>query len=102
VNSIASTYRNKLKQYGVAFEEDGTAVINKDELGAWVMRGETASLRPTLSRFADAVYSKSSDVASDPMQYTDRILVAYKGKNKGFLIPYVTNSYSGMYFDSKY
>ena len=42
---------------------------------------------------------KSNQISLNPMDYVERVMVAYKNPGRNFINPYVTSDYTGMMFD---
>ena len=45
---------------------------------------------------------KSDQVSLNPMDYVEKVMVAYKNPGHNYITPYVTSSYTGMMFDGYY
>ena len=53
----------------------------------------------SLKGFSNRLLRKSRQVSLNPMDYVEKIIVAYKKPGNNFPNPYVTSAYSGMMFD---
>lgn len=100
LKGIASVYGDSLESMGLNLENDGTLAIDKDALT------ETASqskdINETfgyLKNFSNMLLRKSNQVSLNPMDYVERVMVAYKNPGHNFINPYVTSDYTGMMFD---
>lgn len=100
LKGIASVYGDSLGAMGLNLENDGTLAIDKD------MLKETASqsndINETfgyLKSFSNMLLRKSNQVSLNPMDYVERVMVAYKNPGHNFINPYVTSDYTGMMFD---
>ncbi|MDE6974928.1 MAG: flagellar capping protein, partial [Lachnospiraceae bacterium] len=57
--------------------------------------GQLSSIR----NFTNSVLRKTGQISLNPMEYVDRVMVAYKNPGRNFATPYVTSNYSGMLFN---
>ena len=53
----------------------------------------------TLSKFRDSIGHKAESVAINPMNYVNKVVVAYKNPGHNFATPYISSIYSGMMLD---
>lgn len=100
MKGIASVYEDSLESIGLNLEEDGTLAIDKDALR------ETASNSPdingtfgSLKNFSNMLLRKSNQVSLNPMDYVEKVMVAYKNPGHNYPNPYITSAYTGMMFD---
>ncbi|MCR2048713.1 flagellar filament capping protein FliD [Acetatifactor muris] len=100
LSGIASVYSSSLEPMGLNLKEDGTLNVDKDTLR------QTASQSPdinetfgSLKNFSDMLLRKSNQVSLNPMDYVEKVMVAYKNPGHNFINPYVTSAYTGMMFD---
>ena len=100
LSGIASVYSNSLEPMGLNLKEDGTLDVDKDALR------QTAAQSPDISETFDSLKSfsnmllrKSNQVSLNPMDYVEKVMVAYKNPGHNFINPYVTSAYTGMMFD---
>lgn len=100
LKGIASVYGDSLESMGLNLENDGTLAIDKDTLT------ETASQSKDINEtfgylksFSNMLLRKSNQVSLNPMDYVERVMVAYKNPGHNFINPYVTSDYTGMMFD---
>ena len=52
-----------------------------------------------LNRFKEALGVRANKASIDPMNYVDKVVVAYKNPGKSFGAPYISSMYSGMMMD---
>lgn len=100
MKGIASVYGESMESMGLNLENDGTLAVDKDTLR------ETASqsddINETfgyLKNFSNMLLRKSNQISLNPMDYVERVMVAYKNPGRNFINPYVTSDYTGMMFD---
>ncbi len=100
LKGIASVYGDSLGSMGLNLENDGTLAIDKDTLKETASQSndinETFSY---LKNFSNMLLRKSNQVSLNPMDYVERVMVAYKNPGHNFINPYVTSDYTGMMFD---
>ncbi len=53
----------------------------------------------TLSQFRDSIGKEAENISINPMNYVNKIVVAYKNPGHNFATPYITSIYSGMMLD---
>lgn len=97
---IASVYANDLDTLGIYSEENGELSIDDERLSYAVEHADNEEVTEPLKDFTQALMRKSSGVSLNPMNYVNKIIVAYKNPGHGYASPYVTSAYSGMMFNS--
>lgn len=101
LSGIASVYSNSLEPMGLNLKEDGTLDVDKDTLRQTAT--QSADINETfgsLKNFSNMLLRKSDQVSLNPMDYVEKVMVAYKNPGHNFINPYVTSAYTGMMFDS--
>ena len=100
MNKISDLYSDGLDSVGLSFNSDGTIVVDRNAL-ANTARSENAMEKfSSIKKFTGSILNKINQVSLDPMEYTQKTVVAYKNPGHGFATPYVTSNYSGMMFSS--
>lgn len=100
LSGIANLYNSSLESTGFTIQEDGTLEVDKNQLLQTASESEDITKDfGYLRDFSDALMSKSNQVSLNPMEYVDRIMVAYKNPGRNFASPYTTSAYSGMMFN---
>lgn len=97
---IASVYGVSMGSIGLNLEQDGTLAIDQDVLHQTAH--EAKDINETfgyLKNFSNMLLRKSNQVSLNPMEYVERVVVAYKNPGHNFISPYVTSAYSGMMFN---
>lgn len=100
MKGIASVYGNSLETMGLNLEEDGTLAIDRDALRQTAT--QTRDINETFSplkSFSNMLLRKSDQVSLNPMDYVEKVMVAYKNPGHNYPNPYITSAYSGMMFD---
>ena len=97
---IASVYGVSMGSIGLNLEQDGTLAIDQDVLHQTAHQSK--DINETfgyLKNFSNMLLRKSNQVSLNPMDYVERVVVAYKNPGHNFISPYVTSAYSGMMFN---
>ncbi|MBO4904560.1 MAG: flagellar filament capping protein FliD [Lachnospiraceae bacterium] len=100
MSKIAQLYSTELESIGLSFREDGTINIDNNLLTQTAREDDAMNQFAPIKKFAEGVLARANKVALDPMEYTQKTIVAYKNPGHGFATPYVTSNYSGMMFSS--
>ncbi|HBA48358.1 MAG TPA: flagellar capping protein [Lachnospiraceae bacterium] len=103
MRGIASVYGSSLETMGLNLEEDGTLAVDKDTLRQTATEAEDINEAfGSLKSFSNMLLRKSDQVSLNPMDYVEKVMVAYKNPGHNYITPYVTSSYTGMMFDGYY
>lgn len=100
MKGIASVYGSSLETMGLNLEEDGTLAIDKETLRQTAT--QTRDINETFSSlksFSNMLLRKSDQVSLNPMDYVEKVMVAYKNPGHNYPNPYITSAYTGMMFD---
>lgn len=100
LNGLSSVYKHDLDSMGIRFEKDGTLAVDDSLLKQTATENEPGESMQSVREFAASLMSKTSQISLNPMDYVDKVMVAYKNPGKNFASPYVTSPYSGMLFSS--
>ncbi len=100
MNKIAGMYSGQLESIGLTFAEDGTINVDNNLLTQTAREEDAMDQFSPIKKFTETVLGRANKVALDPMEYTQKTVVAYKNPGHGFATPYVTSNYSGMMFSS--
>ena len=79
--------------------DDGSISIDRDILSNAVEPNRADQTFQTLADFRDALGKKAENISVDPMNYVNKVVVAYKNPGHNFATPYVSSIYSGMMMD---
>ena len=97
---VAQSYRNEFESYGLELDPDGSIVIDHNLLLDSVTAGDAGECFAVLNHFKDDLNAKAAEISINPMNYVDKLLVAYKNPaGHNFTAPYATSVYSGMMLD---
>lgn len=97
--SVSRGQQGSLQYIGLISSEDGTLHIDKDILAQAVTPERASQTFETLSKFRDSIGQKAERVAINPMNYVNKVVVAYKNPGHNFATPYISSIYSGMMLD---
>jgi flagellar hook-associated protein 2 len=98
--SLSHNQQTSLDEIGLMVSEDGSISIDKDILSQAVTPERAESTFDTLSRFRDSIGEKAQNISVNPMNYVNKVVVAYKNPGHNFATPYISSIYSGMILDS--
>lgn len=100
IRGIVNCYRGDLEALGLALQEDNSLEIDRRMLSETA--ADATDIRKTfgfLRDFSNQLLTKTNQVSLNPMDYVEKIVVAYKNPGHNFITPYVTSAYSGMLFN---
>lgn len=100
VTQITSYYKNSLESIGLNPDESDFLAVNPSIMEHAVDTSD--DLTQTfgfLKDFTRDLLRKSNEISIDPMNYVNKIIVAYKNPTHNFPNPYQTSAYSGMMFN---
>ncbi|MDD6504677.1 MAG: flagellar filament capping protein FliD, partial [Lachnospiraceae bacterium] len=100
MSSVSLSRKTSLEEIGLMVAEDGSLSIDKEILADAVTDERAEDTFRRLAEFKDAVGTKASSAAIDPMRYVNKVVVEYKNPGKNFSAPYISSIYSGMMLDS--
>jgi len=100
MNGISSLYGSELESVGMKVGEDGRISLDRNLLQQTVNEEDAMERFDSIRKFTGSVLDKMNKVSLNPMDYTQRTIVAYKNPGHSFASPYVTSNYSGMMFSS--
>lgn len=96
---IARSYSAILEENGFSVKEDGMLEISEDGKIRLGNREEVAKVLGRLEDFRSSVSRKTENMISNPMEYLDKKLVAYKHPTRSLVNPYNASTYAGIMFD---
>lgn len=98
-DNIATYYGASFDKIGITKAEDGTLILDNDELNTAVALNESEEGLSALKRFSKSMIRKTEQVSLNPINYVNKKIVAYKNPYNTFTSPYVSSSYAGMMFN---
>lgn len=100
MKGIASKYRSDFDNIGLQIKEDGTLEMDARELKHAALSDEAKKAFSPIREFSHDLIRKTNQISLNPMDYANKVIVAYKNPGKNFATPYITSAYSGMLFSS--
>ncbi len=97
---ISSLYENDLDSIGLLVENDGRIFLDKNLLQQTAQEDDALTRFRSIKSFTGNILNKVNQVSLNPMQYTQKTIIAYKNPGRSFANPYITSNYSGMMFSS--
>ncbi len=99
MKNFTRPYRNDLEAIGLETTENGCISVDRSLLTDAVTSEDADECFTLLNRFKDDLNVQASKASIDPMNYVNKILIAYKNPGHNFAAPYITSIYSGMMLD---
>ena len=100
MSSLTRQRRANLEYIGLLVSDDGSLSIDKNRLTDAIEPARAQDTFQTLNQFKDALSEKVDNAAIDPMNYVNKVIVAYKNPGHNFNTPYITSIYSGLMMDN--
>ena len=100
MSGISGLYGNELESLGLNLEKDGQFSLDTGLIQQAADEDDALEKFDNIKKFANTILDKANSIALNPMQYTQKKIVAYKNPGHNFASPYVTSNYSGMMFSS--
>ena len=95
---IADAHSVTLNNNGLSIEDDGTISVDKDAVISASSNGKLSSIFEELNQFKKSIQRKADDLATNPMDYVNNKIIAYKNPHRPMNDPYNLSAYSGMMF----
>lgn len=99
MKDMSSYYRPTLEPMGFSFDKDGEISLSDTAFRSSISESNPRDQLSSIRDFTNSVLRKTGQISLNPMEYVDRVLVAYKNPGHNFATPYVTSNYSGMLFN---
>ncbi len=100
LNKIVGFYQSQMNDLGISPNEDGTLSLDGDKLNEAVALEETPKALSSLKSFSQSVLRKSDNISLNPINYVNKVVVAYKNPSHTLYSPYVTSAYAGLMFNN--
>ncbi len=98
--SITKSRQASLDYIGLMVDDDGKITIDRDILSNAVEPDRAEATFDLLTQLKDSIGEKAGNAAVNPMNYVNKVVVAYKNPGHNFNTPYISSIYSGMMLDS--
>ena len=99
MSNVAKSYQNNLEPLGLLIADNGSITIDKNLLSESITGDDPEESFSVLNDFKNSLNEKASKASINPMNYVNKIMIAYKNPGHNFATPYVTSIYSGMMLD---
>lgn len=99
LSALSKVRRESLRTIGLMVDDKGYISLDCDILSDAITPENSDNTFAMLTRFKDAIGAKADNIAINPMNYVNKIIVSYKNPGKTFSPPYFTSIYSGMMLD---
>lgn len=96
---ISVSYSAILEENGFSINDDGMLEISEEGKARLGNREEVARVLNRLEDFRSSVSRKTENMISNPLEYVDKKLVAYKHPTRSLMNPYNSSTYAGIMFD---
>lgn len=96
---VSFSQKSLLESVGLEIDSFGNIHVNRSTLSDVVSSDRASDCYTILNDFKEVLSNKATSVSLDPMNYVDKVVVAYKNPGKNFAAPYITSIYSGMLLD---
>lgn len=97
--NIAMAHRTTLNNNGLKVQDDGSVAVDRESILNAVDKGTLGNIFSELNDFKKAMQRKADDIATNPMNYVNNKIVAYKNPLKPLADPYNLSAYTGMMFN---
>lgn len=99
IGNVAKGFQSDFERIGLMVQDDGSIQIDHNLLSDAVGSEDSSESFAVLNRFKDALNAKADNASINPMNYVNKLVVAYKNPGHNFVTPYITSIYSGMMLD---
>ncbi len=100
MKGITNVFRENLSQIGVNAQEDGTLLLDKEQLSKTAISEDSDERLSFVRDYSTAMIRKSNQVSLNPISYVNKTVVAYKNPGKSYTSPYVASAYAGILFNN--
>lgn len=99
ITSVSRTFQSELESIGLMVQENGSIVIDRGIFDDAVNNDDHTAVFGKLTSFKNALAANASRISINPINYMNKVVVAYKNPGRGFNTPYATSMYAGMMLD---
>lgn len=99
ISGISKARKESLGEIGLIVADNGSISLDKEKLATAIEPERAESTFGLLSRFKSVIGAKADKISINPMNYVNKLLVAYKNPGKLFAAPYFSSVYSGLMMD---
>lgn len=100
ITNLAYKQEEDLLSVGFFMEDNGKITVDKEELENAISDPERSDKTfQILNNFKDSLNAFAKRTSINPMNYVNKLVVAYKNPGKSFAAPYANSAYTGMLLD---
>lgn len=99
LSSIYRLHGEELSAIGISSNEDGRLSLDRLKITSAISGPNATEAFAALNQFKDALHHQSLKTSVNPMDYVDKITVAYKNPERTFGTPYANSRYAGLLVD---
>ncbi|MCR4955610.1 MAG: flagellar capping protein [Lachnospiraceae bacterium] len=99
LRSVSEAFKPELENLGLNVQENGTIEMDRDIFNSAVIGDTDGQVYKDLNTFKNAIAARASQIAINPMNYVNKLVVAYKNPGREFNTPYANSMYAGMMLD---
>ena len=99
ISNVARRFSGEFKALGLNVDENARISVDKEVLKDAVTREDASNAFKTLNAFKNELSAKADKASIDPMNYVNKVVVAYKNPGHNFSTPYISSVYSGLIID---
>lgn len=99
---LTRAYNDVLMNNGFSVAENGEIAAKDTDAVKTADKESVSKILTGLDGFRNSVVRKADAMISNPMEYLDKKIVAYKNPARSFASPYSSSTYAGIMFDGYY
>ncbi|MCI9150070.1 MAG: flagellar filament capping protein FliD [Lachnospiraceae bacterium] len=99
IGGVAMHYQQELEDIGLSVDEDNYLSIREDTLTSTIEADNASERLFVLNNFKRSLDAKASIAVLNPLDYVNKVVVAYKNPGRNFVAPYASSIYSGLMLD---
>ena len=99
ISGISKARKESLGEIGLIVADNGSISLDREKLATAIEPERAENTFGLLSRFKSVIGAKADKISINPMNYVNKLLVAYKNPGKLFAAPYFSSVYSGLMMD---
>ncbi len=99
MSALSLNQKANLENIGLMVDENGNLSLNKEILAEAITPEKSEKTFHTLSSFKESIGNKAQEISLNPMNYVNKVVVAYKNPSRAFATPYINSIYSGLMMD---
>lgn len=100
--NISRSYRQILEGNGIDVSDEGRLSVSEEAKNRLSDREISGKMLSDIDNFKKTIIQKTDKIISNPIEYLDKKIVAYKNPARSFASPYNSSVYAGIMFDGYY